>query len=191
VAARAGRALVGRRLRAFIDRIHAVMDALDTSPLPTVAVLHGVTFGGGLELALTADLRIAEKSARLAFPELRLGLIPGFGGLPRLEREVGGGVVRDLLFTGRTLGARRAQELGLVSQVVERGAGLDAARALAVHLASYAPSVTARAKAFTKALPKARLEAEKDLFCEMVTRPEVLAALDRFVTSTDARPYLP
>ena len=65
-------------LRDFLKRIHKVMNALDASPLTTIAAVHGVTFGGGFELALTCDLIIADKMARFCFPELRLGLIPGF-----------------------------------------------------------------------------------------------------------------
>ena len=62
-----------------------------------------MTFGGGFELALVSDLIIADKMARFCFPELRLGLVPGFGGIPRLKRDLGNGVVRDLLLTGQQL----------------------------------------------------------------------------------------
>ena len=105
-----------------------VFDTLDTAPLTTIAAVHGVVFGGGFELALTADLVIADKTARFCFPELRLGLVPGFGGIPRLSRDCGNALVRDLLLSGRSLGAARAHELGLVSQLVPRGEALAAAR---------------------------------------------------------------
>lgn len=179
------------QVEAFLRRIHRVMDGLDTAPVPTVAALHGVVFGGGLELALTADVRVADRSARLAFPELRLGLIPGFGGIPRLEREVGQGVVRDLLFTGRSLNARRAHALGLVSQVTPAGAHVDAARRTARQAARFDPSVIAEAKAFTKPLPRERLDAELATFLRLLRAPRVEEALARFVHSDDVRPYLP
>jgi enoyl-CoA hydratase/carnithine racemase len=99
--------------------------------LTTIAAVHGVTFGGGFELALTCDLIIADKMARFCFPELRLGLIPGFGGIPRLKRDLGNAVVRDLLLTGRSFNANKAQQIGLVSQVVGEGEALRAARATA------------------------------------------------------------
>lgn len=67
-------------VRDFLERIHRVMNAIGASPLTTIAAVHGVTFGGGFELALVCDLIIADKTARFCFPELRLGLIPGFGG---------------------------------------------------------------------------------------------------------------
>src|SRR5438046_7760286 len=77
------------------------MNTIDAAPLTTIASVHGVVFGGGFELALVCDLIIADKMARFCFPELRLGLVPGFGGIPRLKRDLGNAVVRDLLLTGR------------------------------------------------------------------------------------------
>lgn len=183
--------LARREIRSFLDRIHAVFDTFDTAPVPTIAAVHGVCFGGGFELALTADVIVADKSARFCFPELRLGLIPGFGGIPRLERDLGNAAVRDLLLTGRSLGARRAHEVGLVGHLVGRGEALEAARRLAEQTARFEGATVRVAKRFVKPLPKARLDEEKDTFCRLVTRPEVFRALQRFVDSDDLRPYLP
>ena len=71
-----------RGVRDFLERIHRVLNLIDAAPITTIAAVHGVTFGGGFELALVCDLIIADKMARFCFPELRLGLIPGFGGIP-------------------------------------------------------------------------------------------------------------
>jgi enoyl-CoA hydratase len=188
---RAARPLIRREIRAFIRRIHAVMDTLDTAPLTTIAATHGVVFGGGFELALTADLIVAEKSARFCFPELRLGIVPGFGGIPRLERDLGNGLVRDLLLTGRSLNARRAHDVGLVSQVVPKGEGLAAARRIAAQAGKFDGHTTATAKSFLKPLPVSRLEEEQRLFCDLVLRPQVFEALERFVSNDSAQPYLP
>src|SRR5215472_5781118 len=76
-------------VRDFLERIHRALNRIDMSPLTTIAAVHGVTFGGGFELALVCDMIIADKMARFSFPELRLGLIPGFGGIPRLRRDLG------------------------------------------------------------------------------------------------------
>ncbi|MEZ4240331.1 MAG: enoyl-CoA hydratase/isomerase family protein [Myxococcota bacterium] len=190
-ARRLGRHLVRRQVRAFLDRIHAVYDTFDQAPLVTIAAVHGVAFGGGFELALTADQIVADRTARFAFPELRLGLVPGFGGVPRLQREVGSAVVRDLLLSGRSLGAARAHELGLVAQLVPKGEALPAARRLAAQAARFARPATAAAKQLAKPLPRAALDAEKAAFCALVTRPEVLDALRRFVEDEGVRPYLP
>ncbi len=189
--ARVGPALVRREVRSFVDRIHAVFDTLDTAPMTTIAAVHGVVFGGGFELALTADLVVADKTARFCFPELRLGLVPGFGGIPRLSRDVGNALVRDLLLSGRSLGAARAHELGLVSQVVPKGEALAAARRAAEQVARFDPGVTASAKRFATPLPVAELRREKEAFVELVGRPAVLEALERFTTDRGPRPYLP
>jgi enoyl-CoA hydratase/carnithine racemase len=178
-------------LRDFIDRIHRVMDVLDTVPITTVAAVHGFVFGGGFELALTADVIVADKSARFCFPELRLGLVPGFGGVPRLRRDLGNGVVRDLLLSGRSLGAIRAHEVGLVSQLVGRGEALGVAKKVAEQAARFDRATIARAKPFIKPLPRRELDREKALFTQLFTSPVVEAALERFVTSDDVRPYLP
>lgn len=192
---RAARKLLGpvlrRRVGRFIDRIHDVFDRLDQLPLLTIAVTHGVVFGGGFELALTADVIVAEQNSRFAFPELRLGLVPGFGGIPRLERDVGNAVVRDLLLSGRSLGAKRAHQIGLVSQLVGRGKGLDIARKLAEQAARFEPATVRRAKRFAKPLPRERLDEEKRQFLQMITDPAVLRALTRFVEDDSVRPYLP
>jgi enoyl-CoA hydratase/carnithine racemase len=180
-----------RGVRSFLERIHAVMNALDASPLPTIAAVHGVCFGGGFELALACDLIIADKLARFCFPELRLGLVPGFGGIPRLKRDVGNGVVRDLLLTGRSLNAARAHSVGLVSQLAAEGEALRLARATAAQMGKFDRETTAAAKRFAKPIPHDELRREIDLFCELFTRPAVEAALKRFIESKDALPYLP
>jgi enoyl-CoA hydratase/carnithine racemase len=178
-------------VRDFLERIHRVLNLIDAAPLTTIAAVHGVTFGGGFELALACDLIIADKMARFCFPELRLGLIPGFGGIPRLKRDLGNAVVRDLLLTGRSFNASKAQQIGLVTQVVSEGEALRAARATAVQLGKFDRGTAAAAKKFIKPIPHEELRREIDTFCELFERPAVQAGLKRFVESTDAQPYLP
>lgn len=181
--------LVG--VRDFLERIHGVMNAIDAAPLTTIAAVHGVTFGGGFELALTCDLTIADKMARFCFPELRLGLIPGFGGIPRLKRDLGNAIVRDLLLTGRSINATKAQSVGLVSQVVAEGDALRVARATAAQLQKFDRETAIAAKRFIKPIPREELRREIEIFCELFARPAVEAGLRKFVESTDALPYLP
>jgi enoyl-CoA hydratase len=180
-----------RGVRDFLERIHRVLNLIDAAPLTTIAAVHGVTFGGGFELALACDLIIADKLARFCFPELRLGLIPGFGGIPRLKRDLGNAVVRDLLLTGRSINATKAQQIGLVSQVVGEGESLRAARATAKQLGKFDRVTAAAAKKFIKPIPYEELRQEIDIFCELFARPAVQAGLRKFVESTDAQPYLP
>ena len=178
-------------VRSFVERIHKMAERFDELPQTTFAALHGVCFGGGFELALLCDVLIADRTTRFAFPELRLGIVPGFGGIPRLRRDVPNGVVRDLLLTGRSLSAKRAYELGLVSQLVAAEQALPTARAAARQAALFAGPVSALAKAFAKPFPRAELAAERELFMSMIAQPRVRAALAEFVSRTDAMPYLP
>jgi enoyl-CoA hydratase len=178
-------------VREFLERIHAVLNAIDAAPFVTIAAVHGVCFGGGLELALTCDIIVADKMARFAFPELRLGLIPGFGGIPRLKRDLGNAFVRDLLLTGRSVNATRAQAAGLVSQLAGEGEAPKLARATAGQITKFDAVTRAAAKKFIKPIPHEELRREIDLFCELFTRPAVMAGLKKFVESTDALPYLP
>lgn len=180
-----------RGVREFLERIHRVLNRIDAAPLTTIAAVHSVTFGGGFELALVCDLIIADKMARFCFPELRLGLIPGFGGIPRLKRDLGNAVVRDLLLTGRSINATKAQQVGLVSQVVSEGEALRAARATAAQIGKFDRQTAVAAKQFIKPVPLEELREEIDIFCDLFSRPAVQAGLKKFVESTDAQPYLP
>jgi len=180
-----------RGVRDFLERIHCVLNLIDAAPMTTIAAVHGVTFGGGFELALVCDLIIADKMARFCFPELRLGLIPGFGGIPRLKRDLGNAVVRDLLLTGRSFNATKAQQIGLVSQVVGEGEALQAARATAAQIGKFDRATAIAAKRFIKPIPREELRQEIDIFCELFAKPAVEAGLKKFVESTDTQPYLP
>src|SRR6266581_3616397 len=181
----------GAGVREFLERIHAVLNRIDAAPFVTIAAVQGLCFGGGLELALACDIIVADKMARFAFPELRLGFIPGFGGVPRLKRDLGNAVVRDLLFTGRTLNASRAHALGLVAQLAGEGEALRVARSTATQVSKYDPVARAAAKEFMKPVPHEELREEIDIFCELFTRPEVMAALKKFVEDSGPMPYLP
>src|SRR5215472_4782412 len=161
------KAAVVSGVREFLQRMHRVMNAIDAAPITTIAAVHGVTFGGGFELALVCDLIIADQMARFCFPELRLGLIPGFGGIPRLRRDLGNAVVRDLLLTGRSLNAAKAMAAGLVSQVAAEGEALRVARAAALQAGKFDGRASAAAKRFVKPIPYAELRQEIEIFCEL------------------------
>ena len=178
-------------VREFLERIHAVLNRIDASSLTTIAAVHRVCFGGGFELALACDLIIADKMARFCFPELRLGLIPGFGGIPRLKRDIGNGVIRDLLLTGRSINATKALAVGLASQVAAEGEALRLARATAAQVTKFDRATSAAAKRFLKPLPTEELQREIDIFCELLAKPAVMEGLRKFVENTTAHPYLP
>lgn len=178
-------------VRKFLERIHAVANAIDAAPFVTFAAVHGLCMGGGLELALVCDQIVADKIARFGFPELRLGLIPGFGGIPRLRRDVGNSFIRDLLFTGRTVKAERVHQLGLVSHLAGEGHALQVARSMAQQVTKFDAETRMAAKRFLKPIPRDELKKEIDLFCELFARPVVMESLRRFVERDDPMKHLP
>jgi len=102
-----------------IGRAHAVIDRLEALRVPTVAVIHGFCLGGGLEVALACQMRIAIDEARFGFPEVMLGLHPGLGGTVRFTRLVNPMQAMTLMLTGKTIDARKAKSLGLVDAVTQ------------------------------------------------------------------------
>lgn len=112
-----GRGLVGRKRGAELGQRTFAM--LDTLSVPSVALVNGYAFGGGLELALACTFRLAAPSAKVGLPEIRLGVIPGYGGTQRLPRLIGEGRALEMIMTGRTVGADEAERIGLVHRVVE------------------------------------------------------------------------
>lgn len=120
--------------------------AVATLPQPVVAAVTGYALGGGCELALCADLRVAGERATLGQPEVLLGVIPGLGGSQRLPRLIGPSRAKDLILTGRYVGAQEAAAMGLVDRVVPDDEVLEAALALARGFAAGAPLALAAAK---------------------------------------------
>jgi len=118
---------------------HAAMEKLDSHPWPTVAAINGHCLGGGLELAITCDLRICAAGAKLGMPPAKLGLVYGHTGLRKFLDTVGLARTKELFLTGRDFEATRAEEIGLVHEVVDDSALADAALALAAEVASHAP----------------------------------------------------
>ncbi len=118
------------------DRGQAVMAKLDVLPIPSIAAINGYAFGGGLELALACTFRIAGRNAKLGLPEIKLGLIPGYGGTQRLPRVVGEARALDMIMTGRTVGAEEAERIGLVNRLAE-GDVVEAALAFGRELAGF------------------------------------------------------
>lgn len=119
---------------------------LPEANVPTIAAVSGHAIGGGFELALMCDLIIADPSARFSLPEVSLGIIPGMGGVQNLARAAGTMVARDVVLTGRVLGAHEAATLGVISRVAEPGAVVDTALSIARHLAQQPTAALAAAR---------------------------------------------
>ncbi|MET4204441.1 MULTISPECIES: enoyl-CoA hydratase-related protein [unclassified Bradyrhizobium] len=144
---------------AIAARIKHVTDALVECPKPVVAVVNGFCLGGGLELALACDIRIASSKAQFGLPEVKLGILPGGGGTVRLTKLVGASVARLLAMTGDPISASRALELGLIASMHEPENLPDAAQELALKLAAHSPFALAQLKSSLKVAVDADTEA--------------------------------
>jgi enoyl-CoA hydratase len=145
-----------------------VYDAVAEFPKPILCAIHGYCLGGGSELALACDLRIADRTARFGQAEIRLGLIPGAGGTQRLARLVGPGQAVRIALTGDLIDAEEAHRIGLVEFLVEKGQHLEKAREIAGRMARWSPVALRLAKRSIRAAMEttlsAGLELERELF---------------------------
>ncbi len=173
-------AFSGRELALLGQDVFGTLAAL---PFPTVAAINGFALGGGLELALAADLRVAATGARLGLPEVGLGLIPGYGGTQRLPRLIGQGRALDLILTGRHVTADEALQLGLVNRVADDA--LTAAIELARLAARNGPVAIGLAKeAVSRGLDvtlSQGLEIEADLFGLVATSADMQEGTSAFL----------
>lgn len=122
------------------------LDAIMNLPCPTICVLNGLALGGGCELALSCDVRIAEEHMEIGLPEVKLGLFPGAGGTQRLPRLIGVSKAKELIFTGHPVPAAKALEIGLVNEVVKTGEGMQAAYTLARKMSRHSAKALQYAK---------------------------------------------
>ncbi|MFC4767451.1 enoyl-CoA hydratase-related protein [Effusibacillus consociatus] len=125
--------------RAFSQFGNAVFLKIERMPQPVIAAINGFALGGGCELAMACDIRIASTNAKFGQPEVNLGIVAGFGGTQRLPRLVGPGIAKELLMTGDMISAERAAQIGLVNHVVEPADLLAKAREIAAKMISKAP----------------------------------------------------
>lgn len=133
-------------VKAFIYTIRRLMDDVEQFPRPVIAAVNGVALGGGTELALAADIRLASETATMGLTEARLAIIPGAGGTQRLPRLVGRGMAKELIFTGRRIDARQAHQIGLVNHVYPPGDLMEEARCLAREMCQSGPVAVEQAK---------------------------------------------
>lgn len=119
----------------FAERIHGVFRKIEACDKPTIAAVNGWTLGGGVELLLCLDIRVAAESAKFGVPEIKLGLFPGAGGSQRLLRQISPCKAKELMFTGEPIGAKEAEALGLINRVVPDKELLASAMATATTIA--------------------------------------------------------
>ena len=162
---------------AYVQGIRDAFDELEDLPMPTIAAIEGGAFGGGLEMALAADLRVVGSEARMGLVETALAIIPGAGGTQRLPRLIGISRAKELIFTARRIGAEEAERLGLINQLVAVGEALSAALALAREILSNGPLAVRLAK---QALAGgSQLSLTAGLAFEQACYAQVIATKDR------------
>ena len=159
--------------RAYVAGTHELLRAFERSSIVTIAAVNGLALGGGCELAMACDLRIAATSARFGQPEIKLGIIPGFGGTQRLARLVGAAKALELNLVGEPIRAEQAAALGLVNRVVPDEELLDAALELAGVLARQAPLAVAAIKRVS-----AHADLDAGIAAEQAAFAEVFASAD-------------
>ena len=128
-----------RDFQDYVDYAHRVYELIENEPCPSIAAINGYALGGGCELALACDIRIASEKARLGFPEVKLGIFPGWGGTQRVTRVLGLGKTKELVFTGDMVNAEEALRIGLVERVVPHAEIMNEAKKLAGEIAKRGP----------------------------------------------------
>ena len=176
--------------RIFIHGFTDALARLEDSPLPFIAAINGMAFGGGLELALACDLRVTAAEVKLGLPEAKLGVLPGAGGTQRLPRLIPRGVAIEMLMLGRPIDGARAYQVGLINQLAESTESvLPEALALARELAAGAWLVPARTKTLlqqTADFPLAEgIARERDVVTDLFASPD---GQEGFAAFTEHRP---
>lgn len=168
--------------RAMVDRVHLLMRAMERSPIVTIAAVNAAALGGGCELAMACDLRLAAESASFGQPEIGLGIIPGFGGTQRLPRLVGSARALEMNLGGEPISAQAAYELGLANRVVLDHELLDTALRWARKLAAAAPLAVQQIKRVSGTGDlDAGIEAEKAAFEQVFGSEDAREGIGAFV----------
>ncbi len=172
------------QVRTFVGRLQALMTTIEALPQPVIAAINGFALGGGLELALACDLRVAADGAMMGLPEVRLGIIPGAGGTQRLPRAIGHARARELVLTGRRIDAARAEQIGLVHEVAPADGLLTRCLEIADEIAAGAPLAVEQAKHAVHAGMQVDLDAglaiEREAYQRVIPTEDRLEALAAF-----------
>jgi enoyl-CoA hydratase / 3-hydroxyacyl-CoA dehydrogenase len=172
----------------LLDGMHGLLREIETAPIVTIAAVNAMALGGGCELAMACDLRIAAESATFGQPEINLGIIPGFGGTQRLPRLVGEGRALELNLTGDPISAEEAYAIGLATRVVEDEQLFDTALAWARKLSEQAPLAVAQIKRVSAVGDiDAGIEREKAAFVDVFTSEDGREGISAFVQKRKPR----
>jgi enoyl-CoA hydratase len=173
------------------EGIQRLADRVEAFPKPLIVALHGFCMGGGLEVALACDIRIAAEDARIGLPEIRIGILPGGGGTQRLPRVVGPGRARLMILSGEPITGRRAAEWGLVDEVVAPPEVFDRAAAIGSLLAAQSPHALAVIKALLRETSGAPLQdglrTETAALARLLTHPDAREGIAAFLAKREPR----
>lgn len=175
--------------RAFAAQGHGMCNAIEDLPVPVIAAINGFALGGGCEVALACDIRLASDTAKMSQPEVALGIPPGWGGSQRLPRICGEGFAKRMILTGAMIGPDEALATGLVSAVHPADDLLDAAVAMGEEIAQKSPAAVALSKRLIHAALGPRedlLAAEAEAFAQQFAHPERLEGMTAFLEKRPA-----
>lgn len=177
------------QFKEYTDYAHHIFNLIENSPCPSIAAVNGYALGGGCELALACDIRVASEKAKLGFPEVKLGIFPGWGGSQRITRISGNGKAKELIYTGEMISAEEALRIGLVERVVPHEVIMKEAKKLALLIANRAPlAVSAAKKAINQGseivLDKA-LDLEKELIFSCFETDDRVEGMKAFLEKRD------
>jgi enoyl-CoA hydratase len=164
---------------------HRTMDKIQNSDIISIALVNGFTLGGGLELALACDIRVGTEHSKLGFPEVNLGLIPGFGGTQRLSRLVGMGKAKELIFTGERINHDEAHKLGILNKIVSPESLWDEGKKMAHTILEKGPIAVRQAKMILNTTDHLSIEEgnkkEMKIFASLFGKPESKEGLSAFL----------
>src|SRR5207249_4133263 len=173
------------------EGIQRLADRVEAFPKPLIVAIHGFCMGGGLEIALACDIRIAAEDARIGLPEVRIGILPGGGGTQRLPRAVGLGRARLMIFSGEPISGRRAAEWGLVEEAVGPAEVFDRAAGIARTLAAQSPHALAVIKVLLRETSGAPLRdglrTETAAFARLLAHPDAREGIAAFLGKREPR----
>ena len=175
--------------RKLINRIRKAVDSFISLPVPIIAAINGLAFGGGMELATRCDLRVMDKTAQLCFSEVRLGLMPDWGGTPYLTKLVGSATASDLILTARRVNAEEALKLGLVNRVSDKGLSVNESLNIAEQISQNGPKAVGHALSVIRqsqelSLTKA-LELEAETAAKLITTGECMHGIIAFMENKE------
>ncbi|WP_223155182.1 enoyl-CoA hydratase/isomerase family protein [Alkalibacillus aidingensis] len=173
----------------LVERGKQIFDQIQDARFPVICAINGVALGGGLELALACDIRVAESKAKLGLPETGLGVLPGYGGTQRLARLIGLGKAKEMIFTGEPLKAEEAYRLGLVEHLVSDGKSPKVALEIAEKIAKQGPIAITNAKkavnqGFELPLNEGQ-QIESELFAQLCETQDIQEGVEAFLEKRD------